>query len=41
LQTWNFTYAYPVKWSLSGFNATANSVVVESIELAYKKFTVT
>lgn len=40
VQTWNFEAAYPVKWSVSGFNSTANAVVVESIELAYKKFTV-
>lgn len=40
LQTWNFTHAYPVKWSMSGFNSTQNAVVVESIELAYQKFTV-
>ncbi len=40
LQTWNFHYAYPVKWSVSGFNSTQNAVVVESVELAYKYFKV-
>ena len=41
IKTWSFENAYPVKWSTSNLNSTDNSVVVETIELAYKKFTVT
>jgi phage tail-like protein len=41
VQSWTLTQCYPVKWSLSGFNATQSALVVESIELAYKKFTIT
>lgn len=40
LKAWMFDKAYPVKWSLSGFNSTQNAVVVESVELAYQRFTV-
>lgn len=32
---WEFTHAYPVKWSTSKFNSTASEIAVESIELAY------
>lgn len=32
---WVFRDAYPVKWNGSDLNATANTVVVESIELAH------
>lgn len=38
LQAWNFIQAYPVKWSISDFNAQANEIVVESIELSYQYF---
>lgn len=40
LQTWQFEAAFPIKWAVSGFNSTQNAVVVESVELAYKKFKV-
>jgi len=36
LQAWNFKSAYPVKWSVSGFNAQANGYVIESLEFAYQ-----
>ena len=39
LESWNFVKAYPVKWSISGFNAQGNELVVETIELAYQYFT--
>jgi len=35
---WKVFQAYPVKWSPSAFNAKENSVVVETIELAYQYF---
>ncbi len=38
LQTFGFVNAYPVKWSVSDFNASENSIVVESIEFAYQYF---
>lgn len=38
LEAWNFVKAYPVKWSISGFNAQGNEIVVETIELAFQYF---
>jgi phage tail-like protein len=38
LVTWNFIKAWPVKWTVSDFKATENSIVVETIELAYQYF---
>jgi phage tail-like protein len=35
---WNVVQAYPIKWSVSDFKSTENSVVIESIELAYQYF---
>ncbi|MBT1699056.1 phage tail protein [Fulvivirgaceae bacterium PWU4] len=35
---WLFRKAYPVKWSLSDFDANASQIVVESMELAYSQF---
>ncbi len=35
---WNVVQAYPVKWSMSDLKATENSVVVETLELAYQYF---
>jgi len=32
---WEFTDAYPVKWSVENFNSTKNEVAIESIELCY------
>ena len=37
--TYSFQRAWPVKWSVSDFKATDNSVVVETLELAYSYFT--
>ena len=36
--TWHLVGAYPVKWSISDFNATANAFVVETLTLAYRHF---
>ena len=38
LVTWNFIKAWPVKWVVSDFKAAENSIVVETIELAYQYF---
>lgn len=37
--TYSFVRAWPVKWSISDFKAQDNSIVVESLELAYNYFT--
>ena len=36
---WNFVNAWPSKWSGPTFNATANEVAVESIEIAHEGVT--
>ena len=38
LVTWNVVQAYPVKLSVSDLRATDNSIVVETLELAYQYF---
>jgi phage tail-like protein len=38
LMTWNVVHAYPVKWSITDFNAEESKIVVETIELAYSYF---
>ncbi len=35
---WLFMKAYPVKWSVSDLDAQANSVLVDTMELAYTRF---
>jgi len=35
---YSFINAYPVKWSVSDFKAQDNSIVVETLELAYSFF---
>ena len=37
-KTWNFVDAYPVKYQVSEFKSTDNSVAVETLEFAYKYF---
>jgi phage tail-like protein len=39
LKTWSVAKAWPRKWSVSDLNATENSVVIESLDLAYSYFT--
>jgi len=39
LEAWSFVNAYPVKWSISGFNAQQNEIVTETIELNFQYFT--
>lgn len=38
LMTWHVVGAYPVKWSVSDLNATANTFIVETLTLAYRHF---
>ena len=40
LVTWHLVNAYATKWTLSDFNATANAVSVETLQLYYQYFTV-
>lgn len=35
---WAFFNAYPVNWSSSDLDANANTVVIETLELAYSRF---
>jgi phage tail-like protein len=37
--TWTFLNTWPVKWEISGFNATRNDVLTETLELAYSSVT--
>ena len=39
LKTWSLKNAFPIKWSLSDFNAEENKVVIETLELSYNFFT--
>ena len=39
LVSWNIVHAYPVKLSISDFNAEENRLAIESIELSYNYFT--
>jgi phage tail-like protein len=36
--SWAFFSAYPVSWSSSDLDANANSLVIETLELAYTRF---
>ncbi len=38
LAGWLFMNAYPVKWAISDFDAQANAVVIDTMELAYSNF---
>lgn len=38
LQAWNFINAWPVKWTVEGFNAQENQIMIENIEFAYQYF---
>lgn len=40
LRTWKVNNAWPRKWTVSDFNATENSLVIETLELCYSYFTV-
>ena len=36
LKSYAFINAYPLKWSVSNFNAESNNLVIETIELYYQ-----
>jgi phage tail-like protein len=40
LRTWNVAHAIPKKWVVSDFNASESSVVIETLELTYRYFTI-
>ncbi len=40
LISWNVVHAYPVKWSISDFDAEQNKLVIETLELNYNYFNV-
>jgi phage tail-like protein len=40
LRSWNVVDAIPKKWLVSDLNATDNGIVVETMELAYRYFTI-
>ena len=40
VSAWLFMNAYPVKWRVSDLDATANAVVIETMELAYQRMQV-
>jgi phage tail-like protein len=40
LQAWSVVNAIPKKWTISGFNAEQNSIVVETFTLSYQFFNV-
>jgi len=40
LMTWNVVHAYPIKWSVSEFNAERSQLAIESIELAYNYYNI-
>lgn len=37
ISSWLFMNAYPVKWTVSSLDADSNSVVIETMELAYQR----
>lgn len=40
LMTWNIVRAWPLKWSVSEFNAEQSALVIETLELKYNYFTI-
>lgn len=40
LRTWKVAKAIPKKWSVSEFNAGESGIVIETLELSYRYFTV-
>lgn len=40
LRTWNIAHAIPKKWLVSDLNANDNAIVVETLELIYRYFTI-
>jgi phage tail-like protein len=40
LRVWKVAHAVPRKWTVSDFNANENAIVIETLELTYRYFTV-
>ena len=40
LRTWKVAHAIPKKWVVSDLNSTENAIVVETMEITYRYFTV-
>jgi len=40
LRTWKVAHAVPKKWMVSDLNSSENSIVIETMELTYRYFTV-
>ena len=40
LRTWKIAHAIPKKWLVSDLNANENSLVIETMELTYRYFTI-
>jgi phage tail-like protein len=40
LRTWKVVHAFPKKWLVSDFNSNESAVVIETLELSYRYFTI-
>jgi phage tail-like protein len=40
LRTWKVAHAVPKKWDISELNAGESSVVIETLEISYRYFTI-
>lgn len=40
LRTWKVAHAIPKKWLVSDLNANDNAIVIETLELSYRYFTI-
>lgn len=40
LRSWNVVEAIPKKWLVSDFNSSENGIVIETMELSYRYFTI-
>jgi phage tail-like protein len=40
LRTWNIAHAIPKKWLVTDLNANDNAIVIETLELIYRYFTI-
>lgn len=40
LRTWNVVHAIPKKWLVSDMNANENAIVIETLELTYRYFSI-
>ena len=38
IKQWYFSFAIPVKWSVSNLNSMSNALVIETLELSYQSF---